>query len=437
MGLGVSSLALGEALAGIVGSDHVRRDGAARAVHAVAGVVPRVIVRPATTEEVGRVVAMAAAEGLAISPRGSGSSLGLGAPPRRLDIVLDCGRLDRIIDHSAADMVASAGAGISLDALAGCLAVHGQRLPLDPPGGGSRTLGGVLATAAAGPLRFRYGSPRDLVLGVRFVQADGTVTWGGSRVVKSVSGYDVPRLLVGSLGTLGVITEATVRLHPVPPAAASWLLGMASFPAAAGVLADLMHSSLEPDRVAVVNEGTLRALGLGAGRVGVAVSIGSVAEAVASQGEALAHLGRRHGGESRPLPAAFWGRLGEAVDGPVMIRMAGEPARLLAWLEEMERSAEARGLGVSAIGEPRSGMLQACLAGATLGPSLPGLVDGLRAALAREDGTLVLERVPVALRGRCDVWGPVPGGALDVMRRLKHELDPAGILNPGRFVGGL
>src|SRR5262249_56653131 len=112
--------------------------------------------------------------------------------------------------------VVGGGGGMRLGGVAAGLAGHGQRLALDPIGGERRTIGGVLATSASGPLRFRFGTARDLLLGVRFVQADGTVTWGGSKVVKSVTGYDVPKLIVGSLGTIGVIVGATLRVHPVP-----------------------------------------------------------------------------------------------------------------------------------------------------------------------------------------------------------------------------
>ena len=167
-------------------------------------------------------IALAAAEGLAVAARGSGSALDLGAPPARLDLVLDLSRLTGILEYVPADMVATAQAGVTLDALSRELGKHGQMLALDPYGGGSRTVGGVIATNASGQRRFRYGTGRDLLLGARFVQADGTATWGGSKVVKSVTGYDVPKLLVGSLGTLGVLVEATLRLHPMPLDKSCW-----------------------------------------------------------------------------------------------------------------------------------------------------------------------------------------------------------------------
>jgi glycolate oxidase FAD binding subunit len=433
----VSPVALGAALAEAVGGEHVRSDAATLAAAAVDGVVPRWVVDPGTTEQMGRVVAVAAAERLAVGPRGSGSSLGFGHPPRRLDIVLDCGRLDGLLDYVPEDMVASAGAGMPLDALGTRLGRNRQRLPVDPPGGGSRTVGGVLATGATGPLRYRYGGPRDLLLGVRFVQADGTVTWGGSRVVKSVSGYDVPKLLVGSLGTLGIIAEATVRLHPIPPASGSWLLGFGATEATGAFLGALVRATIEPDRVALLSRAALAALDLPAAKAAVAVSVASVAEAVASQGEALARLGCLHGAQIAPIPVELWSRLSGALEAPVRMKLSGEPAHLVAWIERIEGEAAAAGLEASAVGEARSGVIQAALAGPLTVASLTRIVGRLRAALAGEGGSLVLERMPVDLKSACDVWGPVPPGALEIMRRLKRELDPDGVLNPGRFVGGL
>jgi glycolate oxidase FAD binding subunit len=256
-------------------------------------------------------------------------------------------------------------------------------------------------------------------------------------VVKSVSGYDVPKLLVGSLGTLGIIAEATVRLHPIPPASGSWLLGFGAMEATGAFLGALVRATIEPDRVALLSRAALAALDLPAAKAAVAVSVASVAEAVASQGEALARLGCLHGAQIAPIPVELWSRLSGALEAPVRMKLSGEPAHLVAWIERIEGEAAAAGLEASAVGEARSGVIQAALAGPLTVASLTRIVGRLRAALAGEGGSLVLERMPVDLKSACDVWGPVPPGALEIMRRLKRELDPDGVLNPGRFVGGL
>src|SRR5206468_645910 len=241
-------------------------DSAAREAAAIDGVVPSLVVAPASTDETAAVVAFAAGERLAIVPRGSGAALEQGAPAERVDLVLDLSRLDRIVEYNPDDLTISVEAGVTAGALAATLGPPGQLLPIDPPGGGARTLGGLVATNASGPLRARYGTMRDLLLGVRFVQADGVVTWGGARVVKSVTGYDVPKLLVGALGTLGILGELTLRLHPLPEAEATCLLPLRSTEIAQDVVARLVDSPLQPSRCELLDAAAL------AGDAGVTIT---------------------------------------------------------------------------------------------------------------------------------------------------------------------
>jgi glycolate oxidase FAD binding subunit len=245
---------------------------------AVGGVRPQYVAEPASTGEAGAVLRAAAGLGLAVVPRGGGTRLDWGLPPRQCDLVVDTRRLDQVLEHAAGDLVARVQAGVPLERLARILATAGQRLAVDPPAAraaaapaaprdsaaapgnsaatpassaatpaSSRgapasnvaalaararddaaaaeppgTVGGLIATGVAGPLRLRFGSPRDLLIGITLVRADGTVARAGGKVVKNVAGYDIGKLLAGSYGTLGLITEATFRLHPRPPAAA-WI----------------------------------------------------------------------------------------------------------------------------------------------------------------------------------------------------------------------
>src|SRR5439155_292678 len=160
--------------------------------------------------------------GLTVVARGAGTKLDWGAPPSRLDLVVDTGRLAGVHRHAAGDLVATVGAGTPLRAVQAALGEAGQRVALDPPSR-SATVGGVLATGESGPLRLQYGTPRDLLIGVEFVRADGVMAHSGGQVVKNVAGYDLGKLMCGSYGTLGVVTSATLRLHPLP-AARLWVL---------------------------------------------------------------------------------------------------------------------------------------------------------------------------------------------------------------------
>ena len=436
--MAVSTPALHDALGELVGAPHLVRDPAALAAYAVDGVVPGAVVRPGSAEEVSRVLAFCATEGLAVVPRGAGRGQGLGNPPRRLDLVLETTRLTAVREYVPEDMVATVEAGLTLGGLAGHLAAQGQMLALDPPGGLARTVGGVLATHASGPLRLRYGTGRDLLLGARFVQADGTLTWGGAKVVKSVTGYDVPKLLVGSLGTLAVLVEATLRLHPIPPVRRSWQVGLPSAAAAAGFVAAVLDSPLQPDRAALLDEAALRRGGLTPQPFALLVSIGSVAEAVEQQGHALAALARGHGARVDALAESSWAGLDAVVAAPVLLRLACEPRRLLDWLEAAQAAASRLGVEVASLAQPGHGVLQMAVWGAA-DPRVLGaeLVATLRSRVEGDGGSLVVERAPAALKATCEAWGSINPETLGIMKRIKAEFDPAGGLSPGRFVGGL
>src|SRR5450755_1910682 len=244
---------------------------AAGKADAVGGVVPSYVATPTSTQEASAVLRAAAGLGLAVVPRGCGTRLDWGAPPSRCDLVVDTRLMDTVLEHAAGDLVARVQAGVRLDRLADVLGQASQRLALDPPGsespanggdlaeGGTGvcgtgvcgsgvcgTVGGLIATGVAGPLRLRFGSPRDLLIGITMVRADGTVARAGGKVVKNVAGYDIGKLLAGSYGTLGLITEATFRLHPRPPAAAYVSLACPDAAVAAAALLTAAGSALAP-----------------------------------------------------------------------------------------------------------------------------------------------------------------------------------------------
>jgi glycolate dehydrogenase FAD-binding subunit len=432
----VTARGLGSALAAIVGAEAASDAPAARAAAAVDGRQPRWVVRPRALDEVARVVALAHDEGLAVIPRGGGSALSLGAPPARADVVLDLGGLDRILEYNPDDLTVTVQAGVTAGALAATLAERRQTLPLDPPGWGARTLGGIAATAAGGPLRARYGTMRDLLLGVRFVQADGVVTWGGARVVKSVTGYDVPKLLVGSLGTLGILGELTLRLHPLPESEATCLVPLRDPAAAQELVARLLDSTLQPSRVELLDAGALAASGLPAAAAGLVVSIGSVEPAVRAQQAALAAEAARLRARVETMGPAFWRTYDRVLvnTAPTLLRVTTLATRLSATLDEVRAAlggVTAVVTGCAPLGLLRVGVTRAEPA------LLAKAVERLRAFVAGDDGSVVVERGSAALRSTVDPWGPVAPEPLALMRALKRQFDPAGTLNPGRFVAGI
>src|ERR1700722_546837 len=195
---------------------------AASAADAIAGVVPSFVAFPASTQEASALLRAAAAVDLTVVPRGAGTGLGWGPPPSACDLVIDLQSMDQVLEHAAGDLVVRVQAGATMGPLASGLGSAGQELALDVPA--DATVGGVVATGTAGPRRFRYGAPRDLLIGITIVRADGVVAHAGGKVVKNVAGYDLGKLFSGSRGTLGLITEATFRLHP-RPAAVAWVTG--------------------------------------------------------------------------------------------------------------------------------------------------------------------------------------------------------------------
>jgi glycolate oxidase FAD binding subunit len=441
--MAVTTRSLAAALAGIVGRDGVTDEPTRLATLAVDGVVPRWSIRPSRIEHVSAVLALAAEESLAVVPRGSGSALDLGRPPARVDVLLDLRAMDRIVEYTPDDLTVSVEAGLTAEALAARLSPRRQLLPVDPPGVGSRTLGGLVATAASGPSRLRYGTLRDLLLGVRFVQADGVVTWGGARVVKSVTGYDVPKLMVGSLGTLGVLCELTLRLHPRPEAEATRVATFQTPEAAADFVLRVLDSSLEPNRIELLNGAALVRVQASAARsTAVAISVGSVEAAVRDEIASIERLAHDAGGSSTPAAADFfwttYGAMLRQAGRALTLHVASLPSRLAETVRAIEGALAAAAPGEAAVvaGCAALGTLDVMLPASTP-PTAARVIERLREDLAPLGAHAIVRRAPADVRRAIDPWGPVEPGAMALMRALRDEFDPRRVLNPGRFVGGL
>jgi glycolate oxidase FAD binding subunit len=365
----------------------------------------------ATVAELASVMRDAA--GLAVMVRGTGSKSHWGPPPRACDLVVDLRRLDRVIDHAAGDMVVQVEAGVPLARLAAVLAEAGQQLAIDVPSyddgtvlGG--TVGGALAVGLAGPRRLRYGGPRDLLLGVTMVRADGVVASAGGRVVKNVAGYDLGKLLCGSYGTLGIIATATLRLHPLP-AAVGYVTVTAPDPAAGYRCTEaLLTSQLAPSAVELDRPG--------GGPIEVAALFEGTPDGVAARCSTAADL---TGGVVGSEPPAWFGRWPGAPTG-TLIRVTFPPAGLVQVLDAVPTAPVRGSPDMLHIGLPAEAPLD-------LAP--------LRANLADHDAAAVVVHGPV--QDPAVAWGPVDPGALALMRRVKDQFDPEHRLAPGRFVGGI
>lgn len=436
--MAVSTTALTDALAGIVGSEHLSTDPVSLERHAVDGVRPCWIALPTSIEELTRLLCLASEEHLAVVPYGTGARIGVGNLPARADLVIGMRRLSGLVEYQPDDLTVTVEAGITLQALAARLAPRRQFLPLDPLVGAPRSVGGAVAVNDSGPLRVRYGTARDLVLGVRFVQADGTLTWGGAKVVKSVTGYDIPKLLVGSMGTLGILAELTLRLQPMPEAEGHWLFSFPSGERAGAFLASVLDSSLQPTRLELLNREVLSGLGFPRAPAALAVTVGSAIEAVRSQRETLFAFAARNGGEGVAMPEGdLWQRIGQVLDASngVLLKVVTLPALTAERLSAIEELAGARRVAACVVAEAGNGVLRSRLKGNLSGQEWEReIIIPLRERVAAEGGSVVVEAAPRALKERLDVWGPIDPSVLAIMRRLKAEFDPRGILNPGRFI---
>ncbi|HEY0487831.1 MAG TPA: FAD-binding oxidoreductase [Mycobacteriales bacterium] len=366
---------------------------------------------PVSTEETAAVLRDAAARGLAVVARGTGTKQSWGAPPSRVDLILDTTRLDRVLEHAAGDLIVRAQAGVTLAALGETLAPAGQRLALDPlyPG----TLGGMVATAGSGPLRYSHGAVRDLLIGITFVRADGVVAKAGGKVVKNVAGYDLGKLFAGSWGTLGVITEVTFRLHPLP-AVSRWVVVPADGDEHTLVQA-VVHSRTVPSAVELDRPAGDPAT--------LAVLVEGTEAGVAGRVETLRDLLGEDAAVRESAPD-WWG---QPPPGESLLRLTHEIAGLPRLLGALDAAAARHGARAAVRGSAGVGLLHASVPGDAVG----AVVADLRAASSAWGGDVVVLEGPSGV----DKWGPVRG--LDLMRRLKDQFDPGHRLAPGRFVGGI
>jgi glycolate oxidase FAD binding subunit len=399
------------------------RAGPASPEDAIDDLKPSLVASPADAEAVAATMLEAAREGLAVVVRGRGTKLEWGNTPEQLDLILDVSGLDAVIEHAAGDLIVRVQPGVALCHLQRALEPAGQRLAIDEVVDGS-SIGGIIATGLSGPRRMLFGGVRDLLLGVTLVRADGTVTRTGGRVVKNVAGYDLAKLYAGSYGTLGVITEAIFRLHPLPEATAYLSAIYDSERGAAEALGAVVASqavcaAVEIDRP-VVN-----------GPVAVAVLMEGVAAGLAARiNTVLSALGPVTATVSETAPA-WWADL----PGPVTLKLAVPTSVVPDALVTVTRLATTGGLPVAVRGSAGIGVLYLGLAADTRPASCSALLAGLRAFVATTGGSAIVLRAPQSVRAGVDVWGPVP--ALELMRRVKANFDPDRRLAPGRFVGGI
>jgi glycolate dehydrogenase FAD-binding subunit len=395
-----------------------------------------VVEEPNEYEAVASILKEASDQRRTVTPEGGGTMMGLGASMKRTDIVLSLRNLARVLDHQPANLTVRTQAGITLAALNQALAPHGQYLPLDPPFPDRATIGGILATNASGSLRVRFGGPRDQLIGLRAALADGQIIRGGGDVVKNVAGYDLPKLFIGSLGTLGVIVEATFRISPLPAQTATIVAEFDRLAGALDLALRVLRSSMLPYGLEVLNPAASSQMGLSS-RFSCVVRFGGLASAVSQQLGEVKEMSSACGAVTVDLVDSdeeLWVRLRDFIfQMTTVVKIGVVPTQVEPVAAEAQMLADSKGLGCELVAHAL-GILYIGLEGDPA--RLEGAVTALREVAAAHGGHLVVQRAPDEIIGRVDVWGPTQPG-LALMKKLKQDLDPNGILNPGRFVGGV
>lgn len=445
----------------IAGAAYAVTDAAEIAARKVCGVQPSVVVSPADAPQVAEILRFAAAEKLSVIPTGGCTKLGIGSPPTRYDIALDLSRMNRVLAYDPHDLTLGVEPGVRIEELLRILAQKKQFLPLAVPFADRATVGGIVAANSSSPLRHAFGGARDFCLGMEFVTGEGARAKSGGRVVKNVTGYDLHKLLVGSLGTLAAITRINFRTFPLPQSEATFVACFPSAESACDFCHAVFHSVLTPQMMEIVNPGAAALMFSGEFSARLEPRTWTVITSAAGQPAVVNRYERE------------FGRLAGAADAEEFLPLTDAEARsVLAQIREfprlmVERDSSALIFRINAVPgvmAPLLGKLRVLAAqreldfvslarasGILYAAFLPQKVNSVPPELLAQvipevfrtcsqseiQGTAVLEWCPAEMKTSADVvWGPARP-EFDLMRRVKNVFDPQNVLSPGRFAGGI
>jgi len=468
---------IADGLVGVLSETQVKTDAAVLSQYAVDGVKPKAVVFPSSTRQVADVITYANEKKLAVVPCGGGSKLSMGNPPKRLDVVLCTTRMNHMTDVDTANLTLTVEAGVKFLDIQARLATEDDRcylpledlttdadevicsdrshsgcfLPIDAPYSSSATIGGIIASNSSGPRRLLYNLPRDIILGSRFVAANGDIIGTGGKTVKNVSGYDISKLMVGSSGSLGVLCEMTLRLLPLPEEMETLLFSFDRFSDAARFANRIFESPLLPAAVEVMNNEAFANLRIdnvpdyAPGAYVCAVALEAYPEAVSRMRMELKEMAKDANctsdtvlQEDRHRP--FWFGVGDLVPA-VADRYKGLVSAQLNypisnWTEILEfagKTLSENKLDHTVVAHAGSGV---CLINFLVDGNSSNLVGTIQKLLdkCREaGGNLVVQKAPAEMKRDLPIWGS-PGSDVILMKRLKEKLDPQGIMSPGRYI---
>jgi glycolate oxidase FAD binding subunit len=445
----------------IAGGAHVVTDTAEIAAREVCGVRPAVIVRPADAAQIAEILRFAAAEKLAVIPTGGCTKLGIGSPPARYDIALDLSRMNRVLAYDPQDLTLGVEPGVRIEDLLRTLAEKRQFLPLAVPFSDRATIGGIVAANSSSPLRHAYGAVRDFCLGMEFVTGEGAQAKSGGRVVKNVTGYDLHKLLIGSLGTLAVITRVNFRTFPMPPAQGTFVASFSSAEAAFEFCRAIAHSVLTPQMVEVADPDASRLIFSAEAPARINPMQWSVVISAAGQPAVVDRCARELGHMAGAANAAEFLPIGETEQSTVfarirefprlvlevapdaaIFRIDATPTAMPSLLKDLSEVAKHHGIGLATLTRASGIMYAAFFAQAggeeTSTVTAIAVKEVFHICTLPENGAqAMLEWCPSQIKGKdIDLWG-TGRDEFVLMHRVKEAFDPQNVLSPGRFAGGI
>ena len=445
----------------IVGGGHVLTDSAALGARQVDGKAPSAVVQPAEVAQVAEILRFAAAETLAVIPCGGCTKLGIGAPPARYDIALDLSRMNRVLAYDPRDLTLGVEPGVRIEDLLRVLAEQNQFLPLAVPFAERATVGGIVAANSSSPLRHFFGGVRDFCLGMEFVTGEGVISKGGGRVVKNVTGYDLHKLLIGSLGTLAVITRVNFRTFPLPPAQGTFVASFSDAGSAFDFCRRVAQSVLTPQILEVADPAAADLVFSGAApaRIGpqhwcVIITAAGQPAVVDRYARELGHIaGAAHAAEFMPLSDTeqpsilvrmreFPRLVLEAVPSAIIFRLSVLPTAMTPLIGKLSEIAKRRNLNFATLTRASGIMYAVFFAQEGTETSAAEVADAAKevfqiCAQPENNAQAMLEFCPADVkRAVGDVWGPERQD-FALMKRVKNVFDPQNILSPGRFAGGI
>jgi glycolate oxidase FAD binding subunit len=424
----------------VVGSDFIFTDEDTLNKHRIDLKVPTAVIHPGSEQEISEILKICSTENISIVPVGSRTKIGLGNIPFKLELVLCTDRLNKFLEHGSDDLIATAESGITLKEFQTKLKKKNQQLAIDPPNlKKGCTLGGIICTNDYGPSRLRYNSIKENLLALRFVRPDGKIIKAGAKVVKNVAGYDIPKLITGSHGTLGIITEATFRLYPIQPSSKTIIAYINN----TEDINEINQKILNSDTLLTCFELCSKGLSNDKKTSFYALKIENVKPAVDSQTDQLENLLGEYkiknrkvisGGEER----TFWEKITDFYwdENPkdnislrIRVRLT-DIYEIINIIEDIDRRTKSNLRLTASIG---LGIININLKNDS------GILKNSYVLLSKKlmtlGGNITILRAPETLKEDLDIWGKTDIAALNLMRSIKHQFDPGSILNPGRFAG--